>query len=65
MNESEQLDKMSDGELVAYWNVLQMGQRMIQDAEAKNKTERHLPIVSELLAERNIPHEQGKLLQKG
>ena len=58
------LAKMTDNELVAYWNVLEMSGKTIQNEEAKAKTQRHLPLVAELLTERGIPHEQGKLINR-
>ena len=61
--EREQLAEMEDTQLVSYWNVLQMGQRMMQNTEAKETGERHIPIVSSLLTERGIPHEDGKRIE--
>lgn len=54
--EKEQLDKMNDIELVAYWNILQTPGIKVDGG----KTERHIPIVSRLLDERNIPYREGK-----
>lgn len=56
MNEKEELDKLTDIELVAYWNILQTPGIKVDDG----KTERHIPIVSKLLDERNIPYKTGK-----
>lgn len=56
MNEREELNALSDTELVAYWNILQTPGIKVDDG----KTERHISIVSGLLTERNIPHEKGK-----
>ena len=56
MNEREELDKLTDIELVAYWNILNTPGSKVDDG----KTRRQTPIVSELLTERNIPHEKGK-----
>lgn len=61
-DERTELAKMTNAELVAYWNVLQMSGKTIQNNEAKAKTERHLPLVDELLSRRGIAHEQGKLI---
>lgn len=58
--ERDLLDDMEDTELVAYWNILQMGQRMIRNTEAHEQGERHIPILTEILTEREIPHENGK-----
>ena len=55
-SEREQLDAMTDFELVAYWNILQTPGIKADDG----KTERHKPIVDALLTERKIPHEKGK-----
>lgn len=57
MDERQELDTMNDAELVAYWNILQAPCLKV-DPDGKN--ERHKPIVSELLTERGIPHEDGK-----
>ncbi len=51
MTEKQQLNTMTDRELVAYWNVMQFPGLVIGD-----KTERHLPIVSDLLTQRGIAH---------
>jgi hypothetical protein len=60
-NERKELNTMSNRELIAYWNILQMGQKTIQvDDDGQNA--RHTIIVDELLTERAIPHEHGKLI---
>jgi hypothetical protein len=48
-------------ELVAYWNVLMMGRRMVCVDDGMG--ERHIQIVDELLTENGIPHEQNKLIE--
>jgi hypothetical protein len=55
----ERLRTMTDRELASYWNVIQMDKRMIGD---RNTSEFHESIVGELLAERGIAYEAGKLL---
>ncbi len=57
LTEREQLDAMSNTELVAYWNTMQAPGLKI---DPDGKDERHIPIVNALLTERNIPHEKGK-----
>ena len=56
MNERAELDKLTDRELVAYWNVLNTPCLKVDDG----KIERHTTIVDDLLTSRNIPHEPGK-----
>jgi hypothetical protein len=53
----DELAKLTNTELVAYWNIIQMGKRMggFEDNE---------PIVDELLTERGIAHEANKLTKK-
>lgn len=63
MNEEQELDRMSNDELAAYWNVLQAGKRMIQAGDVE-KLRRHEPIVDRLLTARNIPHEAGKRINR-
>jgi len=53
-----ELKKMDDGELVAWWNILQTPG--IKLAEAQEQKDQHQPIMIELLTERGIPHEIGK-----
>ena len=43
---------MRDSELVAYWNIIQMGKRMIGGGDGVLE-----PYVEELLTERGIAHE--------
>ena len=62
MTEREQLDKLKDNELVAYWNILQMISKSPLNVDPDEKTDRQLPIVEELLTQRNIPHENRKLI---
>ena len=57
MSEKQQLAEMKDAELVAYWNILNAP---TINVDPDGKIERHKPIVSQLLTERNIPHEEGK-----
>ena len=54
--ERKQLSKLNTNQLVAYWNVLQIGPR--------NQTSvRHTKIVSDLLKERSVPHEPNKMIE--
>ena len=55
----QELSKMRDSELVAYWNIIQMGKRMIGGGNNE-----HEPIVDALLTERGITHETGKLTNR-
>ena len=55
----QELSKMRDSELVAYWNIIQMGKRMIGGANGVLE-----PYVEELLTERGIAHEAGKLTNR-
>ena len=55
--ERDQLDEMSDGELVSYWNILQTPCLKI---DPDGDIERHAAIADELLDERGILHETGK-----
>jgi hypothetical protein len=61
--ERDDLEKMSDSELVSWWNILQMGRRMIQVGDAKELGERHIAMLQEIFADRHIPHEDGKLIE--
>lgn len=56
----KELATMTDRELVAYWNILQMGGRCLT-IDSGNKTARHTAIISSLLVSRGIAHEAGKL----
>lgn len=60
MSEASELARMSDRELVAYWNVLQFGNRMFRSAEADRINAVHKPIVDHLLTQRGIPHVDGR-----
>lgn len=61
-SEKEQLAEMNDLEVVAYWNILQMSQRCLSSGETRAKVNRHHELIDEILNERNIPHESGKLV---
>ncbi len=58
MTVKQQLAELTNREIVAYWNILQMGCKML----GGGKTNPHLPLVGELLIERSIPHEEGRLI---
>jgi hypothetical protein len=58
--EIDELDKMTNKELVAYWNILQFNGRCIQVGDT-DKNARHTQLVDELLTKRSIPHQMGKL----
>lgn len=53
-----ELRKFTNGELVAWWNILQAP--VMRDTNAADQKELHEPIVDRLLTERNIPHKKGK-----
>jgi hypothetical protein len=55
-----QLGSMKTHELVAYWNIIQAGRRMLSDDATRAKLGRHLPIVDRLLSDRGVAHEVGK-----
>lgn len=57
--EIDELDKMTNKELVAYWNILQFNGRCIQVGDT-DKNVRHTQLVDELLTKRSIPHQMGK-----
>ncbi len=50
--------EMSNNELVAYWNIMQYP--AFHNADAANQRERHIPLVSDELTERGIPHQISK-----
>jgi hypothetical protein len=57
------INSFDDRQLMAYWNILQYRSRpgtVLIDADGR--TARHLQIVHELLNERRIVHEIGRLL---
>ena len=60
--ERDEFLKMTDGELVSYWNILQMSTKMIVAGDTTINP-RHTAIVGEILTERFIPHEAGKLIE--
>ena len=60
-DESMELAKMSDRELVAYRNICLMSLRMQGD---RLQSERHLPILESILRSRRIGFESGKLLRR-
>jgi hypothetical protein len=59
-NEKAQLATMTSREAVAYWNVLQFGDRMLRVGDDGGKHERHMNLMDELLNERGVPHTRGK-----
>ena len=59
-NDKIELAKMTARELIAYWNSLQMGKKMLATIGPDNG---HEAIVDELLDERSIPHKENKLIK--
>ena len=55
MSEREQLDKLSDHELVEFWSKLQA-----PEIRGTDKQRWFARIVNFLLTERGVPHEVGK-----
>lgn len=55
-----EMSKLSDREVVAYWNVAQMGMKTIQTDPTHNQT--IAAVASEELTRREIKHEHGKLI---
>ncbi len=55
-----ELNRMNDHELVSYRNIVLMSKRMLSNDDRKE----HLAIVEELLNDRNIHFEAGKLLKE-
>jgi len=55
-----QLSRMKTNELVAYWNIMQAGRRMISNDATRSQFRRHQPIVDRLLVDRGVAHEVGK-----
>jgi len=53
------VEAMSDAELVAWWNVLQAGNRMIRVGNDRDFQDKER-ICSACLLERGIPHERSK-----
>ena len=64
MSEKEQLAAMGTEELASYWNVLMMGRKCLQVTDDPDRNPRHSRIVGELLAERGVKTEDGRLLLK-
>ncbi len=58
--ERADLRTMTTRELVAYWNVMQFPGLVITDG----KQERHLVMVDEILTERGVAHQRGKLTDR-
>jgi phosphopentomutase len=57
MTDREQVESMTDRQLVAFWNVLQF------DARFGHRDIYKETLVSVTLSERGIPHEVGKLTE--
>tara|TARA_A200000159_G_scaffold36709_1_gene33091 strand:+ start:252 stop:440 length:189 start_codon:yes stop_codon:yes gene_type:complete len=54
MTHAEEVESMSDRELVAFWNILQFGRRLCNPEPDKEV------LVSHELSTREIPHERNK-----
>ena len=60
--EKLELAKLSNDELVAYWNTLQYP--CIRDEESQQKTERHARLVSERLADTSSITPEGSSMKR-
>lgn len=61
-NLKSELSQLKTNELAAYWNILTMHGRMLVCGDGAQERG-HLPIVQELLAERQVFAVSGKLLK--
>jgi hypothetical protein len=59
-----ELATMTDRELVAYWNILQVGARCTMSEDDRALNVLRAEIVGDLLTGRGIPHKAGKKIKR-